>query len=137
MCSGVKYVAKGEIITQIFANRKAVLPVKTKNGLVYLPWGRRESQAGETPLGGWAEYTSLRAGQWNRFLPKPCKIMVAEFIERDTLTGEEKWFSLKANEFIHGIYCRDAGHYRAYVITLRPTLQTQYSRWPRVLTFAC
>ena len=61
MCGGAMYIRDEEIQKVYFPNAKALLPVlKRDDSLVYLPWGRREKQAGQLPLGGWAQYESLK-----------------------------------------------------------------------------
>jgi len=65
MCGGV-YSQHGEdILRQYFPNPKA----KKKDGsIILLPWGRRQSQAGNLPMGGWDDLIqSMVVGGINTF----------------------------------------------------------------------
>ncbi len=66
-----------KIHTIYFNHAKAVLPVKLKNGeRKLLPWGRREHDNSEMPLGGWARLANIKNNknsQCKCIYPKRCK----------------------------------------------------------------
>lgn len=135
MCGGVYFEYNGEVIRQYFPNPKAVLPTKKKDGsLVLLPWGRRQSQGGMLPMGGWAKLESIYSGQWDKFFPKPVKIPVLSFMEND-LEGHPHWYDLNKGQYIQGMLARDNNEHRLYIVIIEPDLQDGniHSRWPRVV----
>ena len=77
MCGGVEYIYMGEKKRVYFPNPQAHLPVRLKNAEIdYLPWGRRKQQLGQLPMGGWARHDSIKQGVWDKWFPKPVKIIV-------------------------------------------------------------
>jgi hypothetical protein len=53
MCEAVYFKYHDNILRMYFPNPKAVLPVQKKDGdSILLPWGRRQQQKGNLPLGG-------------------------------------------------------------------------------------
>ncbi|MHB8655829.1 MAG: hypothetical protein ACYDA9_18350 [Terriglobia bacterium] len=46
-----------------------------------MTWGRCQEESGELPAGGWARLDSIKAGKWDRFIPKPVRLDVEEFME--------------------------------------------------------
>ena len=77
MCGGVQFDSNGLTIKIFFPNPKAWLPVLTRqDDLIQIPRGRREQQPGQTPLGGWTRLDSIRTGVWERFQPRPGKIII-------------------------------------------------------------
>jgi hypothetical protein len=134
MCGGVRFKANGDELTIYFPNPKAVLPVRTKTGDHELvAWGRRESQPGFLPRGGWARLESIKAGKWAQYLPKPVKIDVAEFMEKD-LQGTSQWYPVAEGEFIQGLLATLGTESRLYVVT-EPSDDSQHAsnRWPRIM----
>ncbi|RDH43127.1 hypothetical protein [Zooshikella ganghwensis] len=134
MCGGVTYQQAEETIRTFFPNPKSCLPVRNKRGQVLLiPWGRREKQPGFTPLGGWARLESIYSGKWSNYNPRPVKIIIDGFMEKDQL-GNSQWYSLGKDEFIQGLLVEDAGITRVYVVTVTdPQSQHKSARWPRIL----
>ncbi len=134
MCGGVRFKAQGDELKVYFPNPKAVMPVRLKNGEHELvAWGRRESQNGFLPRGGWARLDSIRGGKWSAFNPIPVKIDIEAFMEKDK-QNESQWYELKPGEFIQGLIATLGNERRLYVVTE----QSEHShhknnRWPRVL----
>lgn len=135
MCVAVEYQNQDKIITPYFPNPYALLPVKQKNGEVQLlPWGRRESQAGNLPLGGWARLDSIQAGKWEKYFPKPVKIIVDKFAEKDT-ERKTHWINLRKDQFLQGLLARYDQEVRVYVVTIASdAAQHIHHRWPRIMT---
>jgi len=134
MCGGVYYTVAGQDIRVYFPNPKATLPVKMKDRNVeLLPWGRRKEQAGVLPLGGWARLDSIYAGRWDKWFPKPVKLPIKSFMEKD-LEGQSHWFDLTKGQCIQGLVARDKHEQRIYVVTITPELEDAvHSRWPRII----
>lgn len=135
MCGGVYYLIDGEEVRSYFPNPKACLPVKKKGGGVeLLPWGRRQNQAGRLPLGGWARLDAIYEGRWDRWSPKPVKLQVSQFMEKD-IEGHGHWFDLTPGKWIQGLVARSGNERRVYVVTITPELaDAAHERWPRILS---
>lgn len=98
-----------------------------------LPWGRRQKQAGQLPLGGWARLDSIYAGRWDRWQPVPVKIIVKSFMEKD-LEGQSHWFDLTKGLWMQGLIARIKHEQRIYVVTITPEMdEAVHDRWPRLL----
>jgi len=135
MCGGVRYKIEKEAIRVFFPNPKAKLPVVMKDGnVILLPWGRRKEQEGKLPPGGWARLESINAGKWNCFHPRPVKIAVDAFMEKDHEKNSH-WFDMEPDTFIQGLYATVDDEARIYVVTIEPNpLKRQiHDRWPRIV----
>jgi len=100
-----------------------------------LTWGRREGESGALPVGGWARHESVLAGKWDRFFPKPVRLDIEAFMEKDN-QGKSHWYPLTASNAIQALVARMDGEQRVYVVTITPTLPDQaaiHSRWPRIV----
>ena len=135
MCGGVLYSYKGQDVRTFFPNPRATLPVKTRSGEIQLlPWGRRQNQIGKLPLGGWARLDSVYAGRWDRWFPKPVKLQVAGFMEKD-IEGHSHWYELTRGQWIQGLVARVQHEQRIYVVTIEPEREDAvHERWPRILS---
>jgi hypothetical protein len=135
MCSGVYYRIGEEEVRCYFPNPKARLPVKKRGGGVeLLPWGRRPDQAGRLPLGGWARLDAIYEGRWDRWSPRPVKLMVSQFMEKD-IEGHNHWYDLTPGKWVQGLVAHWENERRVYVVTIIPELaDAVHERWPRILT---
>lgn len=135
MCGGVQFNYDNQDYTFYFPNPKAMLPVVKRDGdIILLPWGRRQSQPGGLPLGGWARIESIEKGIWDKYQPKPVKIPAKQFMEKDHQEVSH-WFQVTAGHYIQGLVARDGGEYRVYIVTITPDrLNTIHDRWPRIIT---
>jgi hypothetical protein len=94
MPAGVMYYYQSEIRTIYFSDSTSVLPIKLLNGEIkLLVWGRHKNQAGELPLGGWARLESIYQGQWDIYSPKPVKLPIIKFMEKD-FEGITHWYEV-------------------------------------------
>jgi hypothetical protein len=136
MCGGAKYRHDGQTVTTYFPNPKAALPVILKTGgHELLPWGRRESQEGRLPRGGWARLDSIQGGKWGRYDPHPVRLAIEEFMEKDR-SGRSHWYALAEGEFIQGLVASWDDERRVYVVTVVPQEPAQraiHDRWPRLV----
>jgi hypothetical protein len=134
MCGGVYYSHKGQEIRVFFPHPKATLPVRTRGGdLQLLPWGRRQNQVGRLPLGGWARLEAVYAGRWDRWFPRPVKLPVQGFMERD-MEGRSHWYELTKGQWIQGLVARYNQEQRLYVVMVEPEREDAvHERWPRIL----
>ena len=64
-----------------------------------------------TPLGGWARLESIQKGVWQKFSPRPVKIIVDAFMEKDS-NDQSLWFMLKPGQFIQGLIATDGAFTR-------------------------
>lgn len=134
MCGGVLYAEQGVERRVYFPNPQAQLPVRCKGAAVQeVTWGRRKEQAGVLPQGGWARLDSVKAGAWQRYHPRPVKIIVQGFMEKD-LAGVSHWFAVLSGQYIQGLLAYDGSLARVYVVTVKAKDGAVHSRWPRLLT---
>jgi hypothetical protein len=135
MPDGVMYPYQNETHTVYFANPKAMLPVKLTNGEIKLfPWGRRKTQDGALPMGGWARLQSIYQGHWNEYIPKPVRLPVIKFMEND-FEGNTHWYDVMLGQWIQGLLARENNEMRIYIVTITPELHTScHNRWPRLIT---
>ena len=97
-------------------------------------WGRRKQQPGRLPLGGWARLDSIHSGRWDRWFPRPVKIRVLAFMEKD-IEGSSHWFDLVEGQWIQGLLAHDGDQQRIYVVTIKPEMEgAVHDRWPRILS---
>lgn len=134
MCGGVQFDFEGQTIKTWFPNPKARLPVLTRRGqIILVPWGRREDQPGRSPQGGWTRLESIQQGRWECYQPRPVKIVVDAFMEKDTV-GKSHWFILESHQFIQGLIAADGPFTRLYVVTEENERSChEKRRWPRIM----
>lgn len=135
MCGGVYYQGEEGLERCYFSNPGARLPILMRDGrIALLPWGRRQRQQGQLPMGGWASLKSIQGGYWDRWFPVPVKCPVQSFMEKD-ITGNSQWFDLTAGQYVQGLVARSGPEQRVYVVTLEPEREdTMFERWPRVVS---
>lgn len=129
---------QNKIHTVYFHQTGAMLPVKLKNGECRLvPWGRRERENSDMPLGGWARLSALRdekETKWNGYFPKPVQILADKFMEKD-FEGKSCWYEITKGKCIQGLLARQGDEYRVYIVTVDPEdLMNCHYRWPHVVT---
>jgi hypothetical protein len=134
MCLAVEFFYEGKEYTPYFPNPYATLPVLSKNGTItLLPWGRRQSQLGNLPLGGWAKLESIQKNVWQKYFPKAVKLPITRFAEKDS-EGKTHWFKVQDDQFIQGLLARYDNEVRVYIVTVTPTEpEVIHDRWPRIL----
>jgi hypothetical protein len=134
MCGGVEYSHEGERHKVYFPYPDAQLPVRKRDGSIELVgWGRRKEQEGQLPPSGWARLESVRTHKWDRWNPRPVKIIVDRFMEKDEQKSSH-WFDLGEDEFIQGLLATWNDEHRLYVVTVEPSIERPgFKRWPRVM----
>lgn len=123
--------------TVYFSHAKAMLPVKLKNGeLKLVTWGRRENENSEMPLGGWARLAHIKNGtdtQWNMYFPKPVKIPILKFMEKN-FENKSCWYEVTKGKYMQGLLARYENEYRVYIVTIDPEdLLNCHYRWPHII----
>lgn len=134
MCLSVIYDFEGHTVKTEFRNPQAKLPVRMKSGaIILLPWGRRQGQRGNLPLGGWARMASIEAGRWDPYQPRPVKLALEQFMEED-YNHREQWFHLVKGQAIQGVVVRQGDEQRVYIVTIVPEHESaMYERWPKIM----
>ena len=135
MCLAVHFLHDEKEYTPYFPNPYATLPIMNKNGdITLLPWGRRQSQTGNLPLGGWARLESIKNNVWQKYFAKPVKLPITRFAEKD-LEGKTHWFDLQKGQFIQGLVARYDNEIRVYIVTITPNDPNAiHDRWPRIIS---
>jgi hypothetical protein len=146
MCDGIEYVRDDERIVVYFDLERAQLPVRKRSGAVqFVAWGARgdryltsDNTPGyllKFPVGGCASRDSIREGAWQKFEPRPVRIVASRFILTDSRVGSV-FFALKPGEYIQGLLAHTAGQQRVYVVTVEPPDEHagKWRSWPRVIT---
>jgi len=135
MCCGVEYIYQGEQKRVYFPNPNAYLPVRLKNGEVsYIPWGSRQQQLGKLPMGGWARHDSIQQGVWDKLFPKPVKIIIDQFMEKD-MESNIHWFELPRGQWMQGLIAHNGNEQRVYLGTITPVMEEAiHDRWPRIMS---
>lgn len=135
MCGGVAYLDGDEEVRGYFPNPHACLPVVARRGgTIMVAWGRRRGEAGQLPLGGWARLESIRAGVWSRWQPRPVRLQLQGFMEKD-IEGESHWFELTSGQWVQGLVARSGMEQRVYVVTINPEMaEAVHPRWPRIVS---
>lgn len=135
MCGGASYIEGEEERRCYFPNPQARLPVITRrSGVVMVPWGRRRNEKGSLPLGGWARLESVHDGAWNRWQPRPVRLQLQGFMEKD-IQGKSHWFTLTPGQWVQGLLARQGVEQRVYVVTIHPEMpDALHPRWPRIVS---
>ena len=135
MCGGVVYREGGEERRCYFPNPYAQLPVLTRHhNLTMVRWGRRRGEPGQLPLGGWARLESIHTGVWNRWQPRPVRLQLQGFMEKD-IEGKSHWFTLTSGQWVQGLVARQGSEQRVYVVTITPEMaEAVHPRWPRIVS---
>lgn len=103
-------------------------------GIELLVWGRRRGEAGTLPFGGWAPLESIKTGRWDRWQPRPVRLPLRAFMEKD-IQGDSHWFELHSGQWVQGLVARNGGKQRVYVVTITPEMpEAVYAHWPRIIT---
>ncbi len=135
LCHGVSYREADDNIHAFFSEQQAVLPVKMRQGQYSsLPWGRKATDVGQLPFGGWASLESIYAGRWEAFQPRPVQIAASGHVQQDK-EGENHYFELQETQMLQGLMAQDKEQQVVYLVTVQSPKELQYisSRWPRIL----
>lgn len=136
MCDAVFYLSNGSPARIYFSNPKAVLPVRNKRlgTQVLVPWGRRQSQPGELPLGGSITHQSICKGKWDRFFPKSVLVPACSFGLRD-FEGNVRWYDLIPGQWLHATYLKSDTASGVYLLTIDPELpDLPHPIWPKIVS---
>ena len=148
MCHGIEYIREGERVTVYFDLARAELPIRKRNGAIdFVTWGARadrylsdDNTPGyllKFPVGGWAPRLSILAGAWQKFEPRPVRIVASRFILVHAQLGSV-FFALQAGEYIQGLLAQTAMQRRVYVVTVAPPAEhaQDWVEWPRIIKTA-
>ncbi len=136
MCLAIIYKNQyAKLVKIYFPNSSARLPVLQWGGDNKLvAWGRRSCQPGNLPLGGWVKLTDIYGGRWDSYFPKPVKVNVQQFMEKD-FENRDRWFPVTEGQYLQGVLMRYDRELRVYVAVIEPqNCESEFERWPRVLS---
>lgn len=111
------------------------LPVLRRDGSVqWLPWGGRHGIETLFFQGPCARLESLRAGKWKRFSPRPVKIPLTRYMERDA-KGKPYWVKVEPGQYLQGVVATWGEAQRVYVVTIESPEAYRHvqDRWARVI----
>ncbi len=131
MCSGIEFDDQ----LHLWQDPAVQLPVLRRDGSVqWLPWGGRHGIETRFFQGPCARLESLRAGKWQRFSPRPVKIPLTRYMERDA-RGRPYWVKVRPGQYLQGVLATQAGEQRVYVVTTESPAAFRHvqERWPRVI----
>jgi len=132
MCSGIEY----EEQLHVWQDAAVRLPVLLRDGgVAWLPWGGRHGLETIFHEGPCARLESIRAGKWDRFSPRPVKIPLSRYMERDG-KGRPCWTRVGPGQHLQGLLASAGGEQRVYVVTVEsPEGQGNLQpRQPRVMS---
>jgi hypothetical protein len=145
MCHGVEYFREGQRVLVYFDVAHAELPVRKRSGAIeFVTWGARgerylsdDNTPGyllKFPVGGWAARGSILAGAWEKFEPRPVRIVASRFVFNHAQLGP-LFFALDRGEYIQGLLAQAALQRRVYVVTVPapPEHADRLDEWPRVI----
>lgn len=145
MCVGIEYFLDGERKLVGFDSVRPELAIRRKAGAIaFYRWGTRgptyyaedntPGWAIKFPVGGWAPLDQIRAGEWQRFEPRPVRILVARFLQVD-VWQVPRYFALGPGEFVQGLLATLSNDTRVYVVTVPAPAEyaDQDWYWPRIL----
>ena len=134
MIIAVKYPHLGRDIRVHFAVPGVRLPVRTRAGGVrLLPWGRREGEPGNFPIGCCARLEAIQSGDWDYWFPIPVQLPLTQLLERDS-RGHGVWsYPLVRGNLIQGLIARDGEEQRGYVVTIPAERLEGFERVARVV----
>lgn len=136
MCGGVHFEHQGEVLKSFFPNPRAQLPLLRRDGGIELiGWGRRKGQEGDLPITGWARLDSIYAGKWDKYFPKPVRIPVLRFMEKN-YENVSKWYDLIPSQCLQGLFIQHNNERRVYVVTVEPEMAERdyHERMPRIIS---
>ena len=133
MSYAVTYSFNNEEMKTYFTNPKGCLPVLRKNrSIALVTWGRHKLEAGNLPLGGWARSETVKSGRWDKYFPKPVKLPLTSFMEKD-IEGRSVWFTLTPGQWVQGLLARYDDELRVYIVTMTPEREDAlFERWPKM-----
>lgn len=144
MCGAVRYSVDGEERVVWAGNVGTELPVLRRGGGVDLvPWGSCADGLLGSPdspgyflrlkQGYWVDLSTVQAGEWWQYRPKPVRISAIAFGFYD---GEfDRWVELKPGEFIQGALLELYSRRVVYVVTVLPPAKYANAKpaWPRIV----
>lgn len=145
MCDAIEYLRDGEPVVVYFDGSRAELPIRKRSGAVeFITWGARgerylcnDNTPGyllKFPLGGRAPRESVLAGTWEKFEPRPVRIIASRFVLMHAQLGP-LFFALKRGEYIQGLLAQTTVQRRVYVVTVAAPAEhaDQWQEWPRII----
>jgi len=132
MCSGIEYQDQ----LYLWKDREVHLPVLLRDGRVtWLPWGERHGTQSAFFQGPCARLESIKTGKWARLSPRPVRIPLTRFMERDH-KNTPYWVKVDDGACLQGLLASSGNERRIYVVTTEtpPEFQHVQPRWPRVIT---
>jgi hypothetical protein len=85
-------------------------------------------------MGGRATRESVLSGAWERFEPRPVRVVASRFMLADAQLGPI-FFSLRRGEFIQGLLAQTGAQRRLYIVTVDapPEQRERWREWPRIV----
>jgi len=134
MCIAAYYHLTTRTEITNFSQTGAKLPISTKNGRIALiRWGRRPTEPGALPFGGWASQESIEKGVWFKYSPQLVQLPIIRFID---INYDHRcvWVDVLPEYSLAGLFIQNGKEKRVYVVTTKATTQHYISnKWPKML----
>jgi hypothetical protein len=146
MCDVIEYVRAGERMLVYFDMHHPELPIRRRGGTIdFVTWGTRgdhylndDNTPGyllKFPVGGRATRASILCGGWEKFEPRPVRIVASRFALAHPQLGPV-FFALGPGEYIQGLLAQSGAQRRVYIVTVDAPAEhsEHWSEWPRMVT---
>jgi hypothetical protein len=143
MCVALKYVVDGKTRIAAAGVDGTKVPLLTRSGQVkWVEWGAPGEHHMTSPdapgyflklpEGHWVDLTTLRAGAWWQYKPRPVKIAAIAF---GVFLELEQWIPLKPGQYLQAALATVFAEQRVYIVTVTPPAEYSRARpcWPRII----
>ena len=136
MCGGIEAHDQDGFRRVYFPNPEAAIPLILADGteLGWVRWGRRKSEPGSHPYGGWAKLDTFELGGWERHFPQRALALVRGHMQKDCDLNSH-WFDVIPGYAIECVVIGEVEERRVYVITTSPPEEFSWINdlWPKVV----
>jgi hypothetical protein len=144
MCEGIRDNFLGASIQVLFGPLRSKIPVLYRSAEVHLyEWGCegrntiRQPSMGplkEWPQGCCVPLESIKAGEWDYFRPRSCKVPATAFAVKDH-AGVTRWFDVDAKAYLQGVYASPWYEPKVYLVSVPAPKDVAHIavRWPRIV----
>jgi hypothetical protein len=135
MCMVLSFIKDNSSVLSHFSDKQITIPTRAEfsNENIHEIWGRRKTEFGVLPFGGWIAVESAKSKRWLAYNPSLVKVLAKKFMVKNTQNIAE-WFDVPDGQCIYGLTLKINKEKRVYIITT--TQQTNhmfYLLWPMLV----